>query len=401
MILPAACTSFLTIHATWIIKIPNHDYHSLYRSDIMIRVLDEGILSHSRERGAFIPTITPLSDGSFIAAQDVGSELGSRDHVIEVLRSKDGREWQSDGLLEFEYDDSGVSYQAVQIYEHSSSLWFMRCSRFLKKHLEKSGMPIPEEHPPAGPVIFWSHDRGISWSEPVFIEVDLPRDTYKYHTMGNVIFFSKDYWMFPIQLNNAIGYTESNHHGAAAIFTRDAGSSWGELAIVAQDPEGRIEYHDQFGIQLPDDQIYTMLWTVDTKANDDLNNHFVISKDFGHSWSAPQPVTLQGQVCAPILLDDGRVAAVYNYRHEPQGIRIGVSANQKDFSVSGNDYVFKAGTETMIDKPKDNHFLSKNAKIAFGRPNGIGLDDGTLLVWFWCTVNGVTHTRWARVAVDG
>jgi len=67
----------------------------------MFRILDQGVLSRHRGRGAFIPTITPLSDGTFIAAQDVGSDLTARDHVVELLRSEDGRSWQSDGFLRF------------------------------------------------------------------------------------------------------------------------------------------------------------------------------------------------------------------------------------------------------------------------------------------------------------
>ena len=38
--------------------------------------------------------------------------------------------------------------------------------------------------------------------------------------------------------------------------------------------------------------------------------------------------------------------------------------------------------------------------IAFGKPGGRRLDDGTLLTWFWCTSGGVTHTRWVRLEVD-
>ncbi len=366
----------------------------------MIRVIDHGILSHRRGRGAFIPTITPLSDGSFIAAQGVGSELGARDHVIELLRSRDGREWDGDGFLDVDDNAAYVSYQSIQVYEISPSQWMMRASRFLRTDPGKKGRPLPPKDLRAGPIVLWSRDRGRSWSAPVFIEVDLPSEEYTYHSMGNVIFFSDDHWMFPIQLNNPPAYTGPNHHGAAAVFTHDAGASWGEFVIVAQDATGRIEYHDQFGIRLPGNQVYTMLWAVDTKANADVNNHFVVSKDDGRTWSAPEPTNLRGQVCAPILLKDGRVAAVYNHRHEPQGIRVAVSTNLKDFSVTENDYIFSAGAETMVGKPKDDHFLSKNFKIAFGRPNGICLDDGTLLVGYWCTVKGITHTRWARVAID-
>ena len=54
----------------------------------MFSMLDEGALSHNPATGAFIPTVTPLNDGTFIAAQQVGAELGSRDHVGGVGRCR-------------------------------------------------------------------------------------------------------------------------------------------------------------------------------------------------------------------------------------------------------------------------------------------------------------------------
>ena len=93
----------------------------------MTSIIDEGILSHRKERAAFIPTITALSDGSFIAGQQVGTELSSRDHSIELLHSSDGRKWQSNGFLEVDQSDAFLSYHSVQVYEISPWLW-MPCS---------------------------------------------------------------------------------------------------------------------------------------------------------------------------------------------------------------------------------------------------------------------------------
>ena len=39
-------------------------------------------------------------------------------------------------------------------------------------------------------------------------------------------------------------------------------------------------------------------------------------------------------------------------------------------------------------------------KIAFGKPAGIVLADGTVLTWFWCTSEGVTHTRWVQLRIE-
>ena len=35
----------------------------------MLKIIDNGIISHQSERGAYMPVITPLADGSLIACQ--------------------------------------------------------------------------------------------------------------------------------------------------------------------------------------------------------------------------------------------------------------------------------------------------------------------------------------------
>ena len=59
--------------------------------------------------------------------------------------------------------------------------------------------------------------------------------------------------------------------------------------------------------------------------------------------------------------------------------------------------VFDAQAEATIGKPKSDSFLDEHMTIGFGKPSGILLEDGTLMTYFWCTSDGITHTRWARL----
>ena len=43
---------------------------------------------------------------------------------------------------------------------------------------------------------------------------------------------------------------------------------------------------------------------------------------------------------------------------------------------------------------------NEHIQIAFGKPGGVQLPDGDLLTFFWCTAEGVTHTRWVRLSSD-
>ena len=51
----------------------------------MLEIVGEGIISLEPGRGAYMPIITPLPDGTLLACQHVGAELGAADNYIEML----------------------------------------------------------------------------------------------------------------------------------------------------------------------------------------------------------------------------------------------------------------------------------------------------------------------------
>ena len=187
---------------------------------------------------------------------------------------------------------------------------------------------------------------------------------------------------------------------AAALFSPNRGRTWGEFTIVADDPTGKILWWDQMCALLPDGRIYTLIWTHLYGTSRDLTNHWIISEDQGQTWTHPRPTNLRGQVCTPIPLPDGRIAAIYNFRHDPQGIHLALTHDMESFDVPNEVVVFDAGAEATLGDPGAENFLAEHMQIAFGKPGGVLLQDDTIMTYFWCTVDGVTHTRWARVRVE-
>jgi len=59
------------------------------------RIVDEGIISLDPARPSFMPVITPLSNGSWIASQYTASSMGAPDTEVEIYISQDeGHSWQ-------------------------------------------------------------------------------------------------------------------------------------------------------------------------------------------------------------------------------------------------------------------------------------------------------------------
>ena len=133
----------------------------------MLRIIDNDIISHQSERGAYMPVITPLADGSFIACQHVGQGLGTPDNHIEVLRSTDGgMTWVNEGSIHPGGTPiDGWSYRGPMISGVPDGRLVMNATRFENEggtlfDAESEALQRPEM------LLFWSEDQGKTWSEP-------------------------------------------------------------------------------------------------------------------------------------------------------------------------------------------------------------------------------------------
>ena len=366
----------------------------------MLEIVDRGILSHIPGRGAYFPCVRPLQGGSLLAAQHVGSGLCSPDNHIEVLRSTDGgRIWTNEGSIHGGLPADGWCYRAPMLAPLGDGNLVMAAARYLLDNDEMYN-PATEGLKPTQMVLFRSSDQGRSWSGPEVVPNPLPAERYVSSLSGQLLIIAPDRWMYPFETWKPDGYEGPVDQKAGAVFSSDQGQTWDEWSVVADDPEERLHYGDQMQSVLPDGRIYTTLWTRTwgVGQGEDVNDHWVVSEDAGRTWSEPRPTNLQGQLCAPIALPDGRVAAIYNFRREPQGIHVAITEDLENYDIENQAVVFRAGEETMTAKAVD-EFIDAHQKIAFGRPWGILLPDGDLLVYFWCTVESVTHNRWVRLRI--
>lgn len=366
----------------------------------MLEVLDDIVLSREPGRGAYFPSITPLSDGVFIAAQHVGNGLCVPNNDIEILRSTDGaHSWTNEGSIHGRAPKDGSSYRAPLISETPSGGLVLIAGRF---HLENDEMynPATEGLKPIEMLLYRSDDRGVSWRGPEIVPAPLPKDRYVCCIAGQLLQISPTRWMYPFETWKPDGYEGPVDQKAGAVFSSDEGRTWSEMRIMADDQEGPKTFCDPMNAALPDGRLYTMLWTRTwgTVDDGDLNVHFVISDDEGRTWSKPEPTNIRGQLCGPIPLADGRVAAIYNHREEPEGVRVAISEDLREFDLDGEVTIFDALGETYTASAAD-EFIDKHQKVAFGRPWGKAVSDDQILTWFWCTRDGITHTRCVRLAV--
>ena len=111
--------------------------------------------------------------------------------------------------------------------------------------------------------------------------------------------------------------------------------------------------------------VVAMFWTHLYGTSDDDVNHVALSTSGGKEWTKPAPTNLQGQVCAPIPLADGSLAAIYNFRKGPpeeHGVHVALCANDpsyQHFAVESELVLFDAGKEATLGDPDHENFLAE------------------------------------------
>ena len=348
-----------------------------------------------------MPAITPLPDGTLIACQFVGESLVSANNHVEALRSADGgKTWTNEGSIHGDGPpDDGWAYRIPHIYVVPDGRLAMTATRFETGRIARTFDATTEALQRPEMLVFWSGDRGHTWSAPQVVKVDLPPEKYTCNGAGVLFQLAPDRWMYPLETWKPEGREGPPDQKAAAVFSGDQGRTWGEFTVVADDPAGALLWWDHTGTILPDGRIYVMMWAHRYGTLEDLPNHWVISADQGRTWSEPRPTNPHGQACAPIALPDGRVATVYNFRREPQGIRVALTEDLEHYEHEV--VAFDAGEEAILGSPERDNALALNMAQGFGKPGGALLPDGDLMTHFWGTVDGVSHTRWVRLRVEG
>ncbi len=118
------------------------------------------------------------------------------------------------------------------------------------------------------------------------------------------------------------GRTPERPVDRAGVFrSTDSGKTWGRQIPIAVDPAGKIAMQEPALAETGKGRIVALLRTA--KAGDHL--YMTRSADDGISWSAPVQTPLIGHPADLAVLPNGKLLAVYGYRHKPFGVRACVS----------------------------------------------------------------------------
>jgi len=192
-------------------------------------------------------------------------------------------------------------------------------------------------------------------------------------------------------------------HGAYALFSTD-GKTFGPVITVARHPQNRFFYWDQrHAFCSANHRPVAMFWTYDREHECDRQIHMAWGDADRLEWETPFSTGIDGQICSPIPLPDGRLAAFYVHRQPPGAMRLIVSADGgHSWDHDGGLVVYsKGGQEAGADgKSGFAQYWDDMHAWSFGHPAGLVLDDGTLLLtWYAGPDSTCLSVHWARVAL--
>lgn len=245
-----------------------------------------------------------------------------------------------------------------------------------------------------------SVDAGRTWSVPVEIELlGGPRDTF----LGSrPLVLPSGRLFIPVEA--------TGEHGQQMImgcFSDDGGRTLSPLFPIAHDTTGERGFGDGKVAVLPDGRIVMLAWTYLNHTEETIAVHRCESQD-GCRWSTPEPTNIVCQIMTPLGVGDHGLVAAGNVRTHPEGIRlfrsidagatwIGTPIQLWDARQSKVTAVPLAIGQTSSD---DEGVWDALPSFTFGCPELTMLADGDALLTYYAELQGVTHVRACRIAID-
>lgn len=345
-----------------------------------------------------------LAAQELIATYQCGDGMYAANANIALARSHDGGvTWAEEGwLYDRAGDDRPYSYHDGFLSRMSDGTLLVFAFR-----ADRSQPHQPMFSPSGGlianePVLFFSNDRGHSWSDPQ--PVTLPEGLVA-TPASTIVELADGRWLATFDQWRAFDDDRSYQPCMLACTSADRGRTWSEMLVMADGaPVGKGFWHGKT-IRLADDRLFTLYWAADMtqphKGPLNLPIHYTITAADASAWPIPQPTAIPGQTNWPAQLPDGRLAAIYTLR---EGARPGFYVLLSDDGGQRWDHdqqvqVWDASGWTHIGISAPDKYPRSHDTIAFGAPTLLTLADGDLYASWWCTYASITHIRWARLGV--
>jgi hypothetical protein len=362
------------------------------------RTIFSGIAGTTSANCCF-PAIAQLADGTKLVTWRIGSFKDSADGTLLVARSIDGgRNWSPAEKVPL------GPYAATPGEGHYGPLTVLNDGRILAAIMwvERSTPDLPFFHPttegllPLRTFFCESHDAGRTWRN--YREMDASPYQSPMPLTGPVLQLADDNLACPFEVNKSYYDTKPWRHAAAWKISHDDGHTWPECIEIANDPAGRLMYWDARYALGPNGFCVATFWTYDRSQCRDVNIHTSLSEDYGRHWTTPCDTGLAGQVCHPVLLDDGRLVLICVDRFASRTIRAVISRDLgRTFYDQVIVYEHARCQEKQSPTSSTADYLQDMDAWCFGRVDAVAGPDGQISIVYYAGTPDATSIHWARL----
>lgn len=356
-------------------------------------------LQHNRSVACAYPSSTTLTNRGVACVYRQGTSKHSPDGVLLMQTSPDGGACWSEPQVVFD----GRHLNPAKTVE-SGGICSTRNGTLLATFgvveglaagvyvFSEQGMALRRET-----CVTRSEDGGASWAGTRCLDVTAFRNagiTAKPFVVSNTQI------CVPVEVQ-----TDRGPMGTALTFSQDDGRSFESLAVCAADSTGRLNLCDARFTTLRNGHILMLLWTFLQENEKTIEVHQSVSSDGGRTWPTPQPTAISGQIAAPLWLSSGVLIVASNYRHTPEGIRLWMSFDEgRRWDSEPPIQMWDLRKSCVLGTPapakgfaaKDENVWEALDRFTFGTPDLLELEDGSILLTYYGTIDGITHVRACR-----
>ena len=341
---------------------------------------------HVRSFQAYFPSVVVIGDRHLGASVVLGEAFEAPNLHVGYFESRDGGvHWERKSMVTEPAADLRSSSMGRLTLLSDGSLVVM-VTRHERQPFDEGitdgktvgMMPMRIE-------MYRSRDQGRSWAGPDIVDPPLHETSFEMCSGFTVLDDGTLLWPTSTWPVSGQAVTPDKFR-TGAFLSKDNGKTWPRW--VEAFPNDNYIYWESKILVLPDRRLLGVAWVHDLVAGRDLPNHFVIGNPDGSSWSTPQSMEILGQTLSSLVLPDGQILSVYRRVDEP-GLWATVSQIEGERWVNSGNLLLWQGDGGASNDPSKirQHF----ATLKFGAPSIVRLNDGQILVAFWCVIDGVSQ----------
>jgi hypothetical protein len=371
-----------------------------------MQLIDQRVIysgrSHTPTANCCFPALVRLADSTYLVSWRVGSQKDSADGKLLLSRSADnGRIWTPAETIPLgPYDEEAVEphYGPISRLNDGGLLAAIML-------VDRSDPSLSFFHPttegllPTRMLFCHSRDAGHSWTD--YHEMDHGPYHSPMPITGAVLQLENGDLACTFEVNKNYCDPQPWRHAAAWKVSNDGGRTWPECIEVANDPTSRLMYWDARYSLGVDGFCIATFWTYDRTLQHDAPIHLSISRDNGRHWSPPRDLGVEGQVCHPVLLENGSLVLVYVDRFVTRTIRA-VKSHDLGHSFQDEVVVYNHAQSPIIARQSSvtADYLQEMDTWTFGRVDAVAGLGGQIAIVFYAGTPEATSIHWAMISTS-